>query len=145
MCWYPYQPTSFSGGRTPIEGAKYASSATTPSYPLFCGRCRWPHWLSRYRISSMKCLKNWCMEAARDKNECLTLYVDDTPQKDVKFWYAMGNQTILPKAMLPNVRWEDDEPTKVVILELKTYQRILALAASVDKSILKDGGLPDVY
>ena len=85
------------------------------------------------------------MEAARDKNECLTLYVDDTPQKDVKFWYAMGNQTILPKAMLPNVRWEDDEPTKVVILELKTYQRIRALAASVDKSILKDGGLPDVY
>lgn len=80
------------------------------------------------------------MEAARDKNECLTLYVDDTPQKDVKFWYAMGNQTILP-----NVRWEDDEPTKVVILESKTYQRILALAASVDKSILKDGGLPDVY
>ena len=53
---------------------------------------------------------------ARDKNGVLCLY-KSKPFKDVLYelWDSSRNPTILNPDLFPSVKWEDDEPTEVVL------------------------------
>ena len=52
--------------------------------------------------------------AARDKDGKLFLY-RDKPIKDKFVWYSPGFSLVLASASFPEVKWSDDEPTKVKI------------------------------
>lgn len=51
---------------------------------------------------------------ARDKSGTLYLYMVK-PIKDKFIWYSPGFSLVLASASLPEVKWSDDEPTKVKI------------------------------
>ena len=52
--------------------------------------------------------------AARDMDGKLFLY-RDKPIKDKFVWYSPGFSFVLASASFPEVKWSDDEPTKVSI------------------------------
>ena len=52
--------------------------------------------------------------AARDMDGKLFLY-RDKPIKDKFVWYSPGFSLVLASASFPEVKWSDDEPTKVKI------------------------------
>ena len=52
--------------------------------------------------------------AARDMDGKLFLY-RDKPIKDKFVWYSPGFSLVLASASFPEVKWSDDEPTKVSI------------------------------
>ena len=56
------------------------------------------------------------MEAwvARDMDGKLFLY-RDKPIKDKFVWYSPGFSLVLASASFPEIKWSDDEPTKVSI------------------------------
>ena len=60
----------------------------------------------------MKEIEAW---AARDKDEKLYLY-RDRPIKDKFVWYSPGFSLALGRASFPEVKWSDEEPTKVKII-----------------------------
>ena len=51
---------------------------------------------------------------ARDKNGALYLY-KVKPIKDNSEWYSYGIHIALASASFPEIKWSDDEPTKVSI------------------------------
>ena len=51
---------------------------------------------------------------ARDKDGKLYLY-RDRPIKDKFVWYSPGFSLVLASASFPEIKWSDDEPTKVSI------------------------------
>ena len=51
---------------------------------------------------------------ARDKDGKLYLY-RDRPIKDKFVWYSPGFNLLLASASFPEIKWSDDEPTKVKI------------------------------
>lgn len=51
---------------------------------------------------------------ARDKSGTLYLY-RNKPTKDKFEWYSLGLSLVLTSASLPEVKWSDEEPTKVKI------------------------------
>ena len=59
----------------------------------------------------MKEIEAW---AARDMDGKLFLY-RDKPIKDKFVWYSPGFSLVLASASFPEVKWSDDEPTKVSI------------------------------
>ena len=59
----------------------------------------------------MKEIELW---AARDMDGKLFLY-RDKPIKDKFVWYSPGFSLALASASFPEVKWSDDEPTKVSI------------------------------
>ena len=59
----------------------------------------------------MKEMEAW---AARDMDGKLFLY-RDKPIKDKFVWYSPGFSLVLASASFPEVKWSDDEPTKVSI------------------------------
>ena len=59
----------------------------------------------------MKEMELW---AARDMDGKLFLY-RDKPIKDKFIWYSPGFSLVLASASFPEVKWSDDEPTKVSI------------------------------
>ena len=59
----------------------------------------------------MKEIELW---AARDMDGKLFLY-RDKPIKDKFVWYSPGFSLVLASASFPEVKWSDDEPTKVSI------------------------------
>lgn len=52
--------------------------------------------------------------AARDMDGKLFLY-RDKPIKDKFVWYSPGFSLVLASASFPEIKWSDDEPTKVSI------------------------------
>ena len=56
-------------------------------------------------------IESW---AARDMDGKLFLY-RDKPIKDKFVWYSPGFSLVLASASFPEVKWSDDEPTKVKI------------------------------
>ena len=52
--------------------------------------------------------------AARDMDGKLFLY-RDKPIKDKFVWYSPGFSFVLASASFPEIKWSDDEPTKVSI------------------------------
>ena len=56
-------------------------------------------------------IESW---AARDMDGKLFLY-RDKPIKDKFVWYSPGFSLVLASASFPEVKWSDDEPTKVSI------------------------------
>ena len=56
-------------------------------------------------------IESW---AARDMDGKLFLY-RDKPIKDKFVWYSPGFSFVLASASFPEVKWSDDEPTKVKI------------------------------
>ena len=52
--------------------------------------------------------------AARDKDGKLFLY-RLKPLKDLTVWYSPGFSLVLASASFPEIKWSDDEPTKVKI------------------------------
>ena len=59
----------------------------------------------------MKEMEAW---VARDKDGKLFLY-RDKPIKDKFVWYSPGFSLVLASASFPEIKWSDDEPTKVSI------------------------------
>ena len=56
-------------------------------------------------------IESW---AARDMDGKLFLY-RDKPLKDLTVWYSPGFSLVLASASFPEIKWSDDEPTKVSI------------------------------
>ena len=56
-------------------------------------------------------IESW---AARDMDGKIFLY-RDKPLKDLTVWYSPGFSLVLASASFPEVKWSDDEPTKVSI------------------------------
>ena len=56
-------------------------------------------------------IESW---AARDMDGKLFLY-RDKPIKDKFIWYSPGFSLVLASASFPEIKWSDDEPTKVSI------------------------------
>lgn len=56
-------------------------------------------------------IESW---AARDMDGKLFLY-RDKPIKDKFVWYSPGFSLVLASASFPEIKWSDDEPTKVSI------------------------------
>ena len=56
-------------------------------------------------------IESW---AARDMDGKLFLY-RDKPLKDLTVWYSPGFSLVLASASFPEIKWSDDEPTKVKI------------------------------
>ena len=56
-------------------------------------------------------IESW---AARDMDGKLFLY-RDKPIKDKFVWYSPGFSFVLASASFPEIKWSDDEPTKVSI------------------------------
>ena len=52
--------------------------------------------------------------AARDKSGTLYLY-RNKPIKDKFVWYSPGFSLALGRTPFPEIKWSDDEPTKVSI------------------------------
>ena len=52
--------------------------------------------------------------AARDMDGKLFLY-RDKPIKDKFVWYSPGFSLVLASASFPEIKWSDEEPTKVKI------------------------------
>lgn len=82
--------------------------------------------------------------AARDRNGILVLYVGEKPVKGSSFWYSQGNQTLLPKGMLEHVKWEDEKPARVVIIDVESYRTLRRLAALSGSPDLNKAHFPDV-
>ena len=59
----------------------------------------------------MKEIELW---AARDMDGKLFLY-RDKPIKDKFVWYSPGFSLVLASASFPEIKWSDDEPTRVKI------------------------------
>ena len=59
----------------------------------------------------MKEMEAW---AARDMDGKLFLY-RDKPIKDKFVWYSPGFSLALGRTPFPEIKWSDDEPTKVSI------------------------------
>ena len=59
----------------------------------------------------MKEIELW---AARDMDGKLFLY-RDKPIKDKFVWYSPGFSLVLASASFPEIKWSDDEPTRVSI------------------------------
>lgn len=53
--------------------------------------------------------------AARDENGTLYLY-RDRPIKDKFIWYSPGFSLVLASASFPEVKWSEEEPTRVTIM-----------------------------
>ena len=56
-------------------------------------------------------IESW---AARDMDGKIFLY-RDKPIKDKFVWYSPGFSLVLASASFPEIKWSDDEPTKVSI------------------------------
>ena len=56
-------------------------------------------------------IESW---AARDMDGKIFLY-RDKPIKDKFIWYSPGFSLVLASASFPEIKWSDDEPTKVKI------------------------------
>ena len=56
-------------------------------------------------------IESW---AARDMDGKIVLY-RDKPIKDKFVWYSPGFSLVLASASFPEIKWSDDEPTKVSI------------------------------
>ena len=59
----------------------------------------------------MKEMEAW---VARDKDGKIYLY-RDKPIKDKFVWYSPGFSLVLASASFPEIKWSDDEPTRVKI------------------------------
>ena len=56
-------------------------------------------------------IESW---AARDMDGKIFLY-RDKPIKDKFVWYSPGFSLVLASASFPEIKWSDDEPTRVSI------------------------------
>ena len=57
------------------------------------------------------------MWLARDKDDTLFLFTGKKPYKSACFWYSNECFRILiPRRLFPEVKWSDDEPTKVKLV-----------------------------
>lgn len=64
-------------------------------------------------MRAKKSIRAW---VAREKNGALFLFCEK-PKKRKSYWINLNtfNSLVLPKEALPSVKWEDNEPTRVII------------------------------
>lgn len=64
-------------------------------------------------MRAKKSIRAW---VAREKNGALFLFCEK-PKKSKSYWINSNtfNSLVLPKEASPNVKWEDNEPTRVYI------------------------------
>ena len=64
-------------------------------------------------MRAKKSIRAW---VAREKNGALFLFCEK-PKKRKSYWINLNtfNSLVLPKEAFPNVKWEDNEPTRVYI------------------------------
>lgn len=64
-------------------------------------------------MRAKKSIRAW---VAREKNGALFLFCEK-PKKSKSYWTNSNtfNSLVLPKEAFPNVKWEDNEPTRVCI------------------------------
>lgn len=64
-------------------------------------------------MRAKKSIRTW---VAREKNGALFLF-REKPKKSKSYWINSNtfNSLVLPKEAFPNVKWEDNEPTRVCI------------------------------
>lgn len=64
-------------------------------------------------MRAKKSIRAW---VAREKNRALFLFCEK-PKKRKSYWINLNtfNSLVLPKEAFPNVKWEDNEPTRVYI------------------------------
>lgn len=64
-------------------------------------------------MRAKKSIRAW---VAREKNGALFLFCEK-PKKRKSYWINLNtfNSLVLPKEAFPNVKWEDNEPTRVCI------------------------------
>lgn len=64
-------------------------------------------------MRAKKSIRTW---VAREKNGALFLFCEK-PKKRKSYWINLNtfNSLVLPKEASPNVKWEDNEPTRVYI------------------------------
>lgn len=84
------------------------------------------------------------MYVAKDKNGVPVLYVGEKPIKGSSFWYSQGNQTLLPKNTFRHISWEDEKPTRVVIIDEESYKTLRRLAVLTGNVDLNKIHIPDV-
>ena len=54
---------------------------------------------------------------ARDKNYDLYLFINGKPKKDERYWYNVDADYIqIDSILFPEVKWSDEEPTKVKLV-----------------------------
>ena len=57
------------------------------------------------------------MWLARDKNDDLYLFIDGKPEKVEKLWLNVDGDFIqIDSRLFPEVKWSDEEPTKVKLV-----------------------------
>lgn len=66
------------------------------------------------RKNQRKSVRMW---VAREKNGALFLFCEKTKKKSKSYWINSNtfNSLVLPKEAFPSVKWEDNEPTRVII------------------------------
>lgn len=62
-------------------------------------------------MRAKKSIRAW---VARDKTGSLFLYFSE-PLRNKRYWYSSNQYIELPQEAFPNVKWEDNEPTRVYI------------------------------
>lgn len=62
----------------------------------------------------MKEIEMWL---ARDKNDDLYLFIDGKPEKVGELWFNVDGDFIqIDSRLFPEVKWSDEEPTKVKLV-----------------------------
>ena len=56
------------------------------------------------------------MWVARDKDNSLYVYVDKKPEKSDKIWDGYGEYAELDPRLFSEVKWSDEDPTKVKLV-----------------------------
>lgn len=56
------------------------------------------------------------MWVARDKDNSLYLYINKKPEKSDTIWDGYGEYAELDPRLFPEVKWSDEEPTKVKLV-----------------------------
>lgn len=50
---------------------------------------------------------------ARDKEGGLYIHTLEPNKEDLDFWIGFGDNLVIDRHLFPQVKWEDEEPTKV--------------------------------
>lgn len=56
------------------------------------------------------------MWVARDKDGLLHLFEEEPYKSDEGWWHSFGYLLTLSESMLPEIKWKDEQPTKVRLI-----------------------------
>ena len=81
------------------------------------------------------------MYVARDKDGLLHLF-EKKPIKTIYAWYAPCGSTSLPSYLFPEIKWEDEEPTKLLTLPQKDL--LLDKLEQILSNYLRGGDMDEI-